>query len=1096
MTSPNKTTFWRYTLFLEISALVLTSAILFVAVWFTLSEMNRKYLELRRTDAAKVHLFLESHLDAARRALTTFADLPEAERVPSVLQHFAEFSDIYQLDPELRVTRIYKIAPGSKIVTASTFSEGKLADYLKSVGTRNNFSEIMRERKDDAPSVYFAIRIGGHLYLGRLNLAYVENFLTQFSRFSGTPLMLVSRDGIVMLSGDPELRIPSFDLKRWEGRLSAHRTVSAGNRRWIPTISEVDTIGAKIVILIPTELLDTQRNALLAFQGIFLGVLILLVVIKNRRMNRLIMKPLAAFAGKMRGLEKGRLPFADSDDSYRFEELADIHARFQTMAWAIAQREQLLRESEQKYRLLTERMKYVVWSLDLETMRFLYVSPSVETLRGYTVEEVIAEPVDAAMIPDIASSLKALMRQRAEALLSGQATADQFYVNEVEQPCKDGTTVWTEIVTTYRLNEDNGHVEVTGVARDITERKRSAEELARARDAAEAANRAKSQFLANMSHEIRTPMNAVIGLTHLALKTDLTPRQKDYLLKIRSSGHGLLGLINNILDLSKIEADRLDMEQISFSLEQVLDKIAGMLTLKAEEKGLRLFFRTDPATPRRLVGDPLRLGQILLNLVNNAVKFTEQGEVVVSVTSSSRAGDQVRLGFAVRDTGIGLLPEQQARIFEAFSQADGSTTRRYGGTGLGLAISRKLTDIMGGAITVESTPGVGSTFTVTLPFIVDTSAVEEEQNVISSSGAPGAEIESPPTLVGMRALLVEDNDINQQVAREILQELGLVVEIAGNGRTAVELLRADPSRCDVVLMDLQMPEMDGYEATRVIRETLGITDLPIIAMTAHALEEERRHCLAGGMNDHVAKPIDPPVLLAALTRWIDCSEAERQAVPAAPPVAHASTPAPEFPATLPGVDLDAVLNRLSGKREVMRRMLRHFHDTWDGVMATLHTSLAKDDLQGARLMVHNLSGVAANLSITAVAAAAGELEQVLRREDRASVPSCLEKLENALVPALAGLKRLPAPSPPPVAIGLPDRPLLEQQISELAALLRQHDMRAEACFATLRPHLEEGGAVERLAEQIDLMDYTAAGKSLAEVAELLRIEVVRKSFTF
>ena len=349
MTAAPRTSFSRYTLFLELSALVLTSAILFVAVWFTLSEMNRKFLDLHRTDAAKVHLFMESHVNEARRSLAAFAALPEADRTPPVLKLFTEFSDIYQLDPELRVVRIYKATPGSKVFTGFTFSGGKLADYLKTFGDRNPFSEIMRGHEDDAPSVYCGIQNGASRYLGRLNLSYLQRFLTEFSRFSGTPLLLVAKDGFVMLTGDPELHIPSFDFKQWEGTPTARQTLSAGNRRWIPLISDADIIGAKIAILIPTELLDTQRNALLAFLITFMSGLIFLVVIKNRRMNRLIIQPLAAFAERMRGLEKGLLPPEEDDGVYQFKELADIHTRFRTMAEAITQREQLLSESREQW---------------------------------------------------------------------------------------------------------------------------------------------------------------------------------------------------------------------------------------------------------------------------------------------------------------------------------------------------------------------------------------------------------------------------------------------------------------------------------------------------------------------------------------------------------------------------------------------------------------------------------------------------------------------------------------------------------------------------------------------------------------------------
>ncbi|HSM74995.1 MAG TPA: ATP-binding protein, partial [Desulfobacterales bacterium] len=439
-----------------------------------------------------------------------------------------------------------------------------------------------------------------------------------------------------------------------------------------------------------------------------------------------------------------------------------------------------------------------------------------------------------------------------------------------------------------------------------------------------------------------------------------------------------------------------------------------MTSLKAEEKGLQFGFHLDPATPRRLVGDPLRLGQILLNLVNNAVKFTAQGEVVVSVSPEAQAGAQIRLRFAVRDTGIGILPAQQARLFEVFSQADGSTTRRYGGTGLGLAISKKLADLMGGDISVESASGVGSTFTCILPFSLDTAAADAEQDVKPAAGVVDVAAEPRPSLSGARVLLVEDNDINQMVAREILERFGLVVEIAGNGRMAVERLRAHPTRYALVLMDLQMPEMDGFEATRLIREELGLTDLPIVAMTAHALADERHHCLASGMNAHVAKPIDPPTLLAVLMRW------------SAPRVHEAESPqetslAPELPAALTGVDLPSALGRLSGNQELLLKLLRNFRKEWSGAEDKIRFALATDALAQARMTVHTLRGVAANLSIDGVATAAEALEQALKGGDHDAGERGLEALAAALAPVLAGLAQLPPAPLPPAATAHPDQ---------------------------------------------------------------------------
>jgi CheY-like chemotaxis protein len=355
---------------------------------------------------------------------------------------------------------------------------------------------------------------------------------------------------------------------------------------------------------------------------------------------------------------------------------------------------------------------------------------------------------------------------------------------------------------------------------------------------------------------------------------------------------------------------------------------------------------------------------------------------------------------------------------------------------------------------------------------------------------PSSTAEPPTTtLVGARVLLVEDNDINQQVAQEILEGFGLTVEIAGEGRKAVELLRADPNRYDTVLMDLQMPELDGFEATRIIRSELGLANLPIIAMTARVLEDERRHCLACGMNDHVAKPIDPPTLLAVLSRLLT-------------PIGHEGefpkepTSALEFPASFPGVDLPSALSRLSGNRELLLKLLRNFGRGWAGVTESLQADLAAGDLQKAQITAHSLRGVAANLSIVTVAAAAEALEQALKREDHNTIERGMETLTASLAPVITGLEQLPSTPPLPVATGPIDRPLLEQQLTNLAELLRRHNLEADNCFATLRAHLGAGEwseAMNRMEEQMDRLDFAGAGKTLTEVAEILGIEVAGKT---
>jgi PAS domain S-box-containing protein len=737
------------------------------------------------------------------------------------------------------------------------------------------------------------------------------------------------------------------------------------------------------------------------------------------------------------------------------------------------QAEAALQASEAKFSQAFVASTYAIIITRAADGAIIEVNPAFETMVGYTRADVLGNTtLDLALWEDSRD------RQHFLALLTEQGRVDQ----QEYRFRKKGGAIMIGLLSARPFTLNNERV-LLGNLTDISERKRIEQELATAKDAAEAANRAKSQFLANMSHEIRTPMNAVIGLTHLALQTGLTPLQQDYLHKIYSSGQTLLGLINDILDLSKIEADRLELEQTPFGLVQVLDRVAAMTSLKAEEKGLAFGVHLDPATPIRLVGDPLRLGQILLNLVNNAVKFTEQGEVVVAVSPETQADDQVRLRFTVRDSGIGILTAEQPRLFEAFSQADGSTTRRYGGTGLGLAISKKLAELMGGDIRVTSVPGVGSTFTCRLPFALDTAVDDAEREIDLSGGVVDVAAKLPPTLSAARVLLVEDNEINQMVARGILERFGLIVEIAGNGRAAMELLRAHPDRYALVLMDLQMPEMDGFEATRLIREELALTELPIVAMTAYALADERQHCLASGMNDHVAKPVDPPALLAVLARWIPLRDDQGW-------THDATAAATDLPAALTGVDLPAALERLSGDRDLLVKMLRHFRQEWAGARESIQGALSAGDLGQAHQRAHMLRGVAGNLSMHDVANAAAALEQALKREDRQGIDEGLETLATVLAPVLSGLERLPPASPPAADVGPLDRLLLEGQFAELAELLHRHDMKAEACFADLRACLAGepcSGAMARLEQQLDRLDFAAASTTLAEAAALLGI---------
>ena len=756
------------------------------------------------------------------------------------------------------------------------------------------------------------------------------------------------------------------------------------------------------------------------------------------------------------------------------------------------------------------------------------------------------------------------------------ARGDTFRV-EVELVRRDGSRFWAR-VNARAVDEHDVTKGAVVVVEDISAEHAMIEEMARARHIAEDAAQTKADFLANMSHEIRTPMNSIIGMAHLALKTNLTPRQRDFLTKIQNSSHHLLGIINDILDFSKIESGKLTIETVEFELDHLLGAVADLIGEKATSKGIELIIDVAEEVPPLLVGDPLRLSQILINYANNAVKFTEKGEITIRIRVVDISDMEVTLRLSVSDTGIGLTKDQQARLFKSFEQADSSTTRRYGGSGLGLAISKNLAELMGGSVGVESEPGVGSTFWVTIRLgigedkpwrllprpemrgrrmlVVDDSNSAREvlsgmlrnmtyQTTAVASGAeavaevaraeaagqpydivfldwqmPGMdgvaaarEIRAvvpanPPriimvtaysrdemmklaaevgvdqvlikpvtasllfdttvrtlsqeanaaatlqgtastsperlgTIAGARLLVVEDNEMNQDVARELLGDAGFIVDVAENGAVAIEMLRRSPY--DAVLMDLQMPVMDGLTATREIRKIPGFEHLPIIAMTANAMANDRADCLAAGMQDHVPKPIDPDELWRALLTWIRPRPTRVTAVGGSHFLGRNGQGVEEIPEGISGLDTALGLKRCLGKPGLYVSLLRKFMTGQADTPKMITEALKQEDWQTAERLAHTIKGTAGNIGASVVRDRAASLETAIRsRAPSSEINAGIEALSSPLMSLVVDLHHAlgasPEPAGPPAIIIDPRR--LEAVVSRLAELLATSDSEA------------------------------------------------------
>lgn len=770
--------------------------------------------------------------------------------------------------------------------------------------------------------------------------------------------------------------------------------------------------------------------ALTLLVGNMLAVLTVLQLFYRRR----LVIPIAAMTAKARrlladdrsvrfdegtpGSEIAALAMALEDSRQAGLALRAQALQLENLTRELSAGQERLRQTEAWYRSIIESAPDGILIADEQDV-ILLANPKAESLFGYGPGELIGRHL-ASLAPAKASTPYPALRKQ---LLESQ---ERLLFMHLDGARKDGAEFVVEAGLARLPAVDVHDFSLCVMVRDISARQQAELEMQQARTLAEHTTRAKSDFLANMSHEIRTPMNTIIGMSHLITGTNLDAQQRDYLRQLQNASERLLTLIDDVLDFSRLESGSLELQRESFSVQELLDALRAQFAERARAKGLRLDCRAEADLPAQLEGDSRRIGQILSHFLDNAIKFTSQGEIEVSVRGTPSDTAAFTLNVFVRDTGIGLTAQQQGALFTAFHQADTSSTRKYGGTGLGLAIARKLAELMGGSVGVDSQHGKGSTFWLSVPLRV----------------VPGSLQELLPRLDlrGCRVLLAEDHEVNQRLVGKLLQHVGVEVEVVENGQLAVDRVRAQDY--DLVLMDMQMPVLDGGGATLAIRALGARGQLPIIAISASAMPEDRRRCRELGMNGFLAKPLKVEQLYATLCQWFKRRPGASPMLtpPPAPVQAHTAMPA------ISGLEAREGLQRVLGDHSLYLDLLRRLVVSEQDTPGNIRQALARGDAPTAQRLAHTLKGLAGTVGANAVMACAAELERAIHDDlPAAATEQALAQLEDRLSPLLAALQQFLG-SVPTRQVEAVDPGRLAQICHKLAGLLNEDDAEAASWF--------------------------------------------------